>query len=337
MSPGTRAGQAFGDRVEYELLQRGWETATGAYNAELGIHTGALWEFISKTQFKSWRKLLELYGGDQDTAMRQFALRVASEIDSRGVLDVLRQGVRDRGVQTDLAYFRPGLALAGDALAEYDANVLSVARQLHFSHCEPSQSVDLALFVNGLPVATIELKSPNTRQDAGHAITQYRQRDPNELFFARRTLVHFAVDPDRAFITTRLKGEDTQFLPFNAESAGPGRAGGVGKQRGVRDDECLVSYLWQDIWHLARHWHLLPPSQGRAQRCRRTWPGNARDSSVGAHQYHIVVLIIAARRHPRTTGRCAVNCSCGITTVITYRHSLTANGLKHTGRRLHAL
>ena len=110
MSPGTHAEQAFEDRVEYELLQRGWETATGTYNAELGIHTGALWEFISKTQFEPWRKLLELYGGDQDTAMRQFALRVASEIDSRGVLDVLRQGVKDRGVQMDLAYFRPGLS-----------------------------------------------------------------------------------------------------------------------------------------------------------------------------------------------------------------------------------
>ena len=67
MSSGTHAEQAFEDRVEYELLQRGWETATGTYDAELGIHTGALWEFISKTQFEPWRKLLELYGGDQDT------------------------------------------------------------------------------------------------------------------------------------------------------------------------------------------------------------------------------------------------------------------------------
>ena len=248
MSPGTRAEQAFEERVEYELLRRGWETATGTYNAELGIHTGALWEFISKTQFEPWRKLLELYGGDQDTAMRQFALRVASEIDSQGVLDVLRQGVSDRGVQMDLAYFRPGLTVAADALEGYNANVLGVARQFHFSHRDPSQSVDLALFVNGLPVATIELKNPSTGQDAELAIARYRQRDPDDLFFARRTLVHFAVDPDRAFITTRLKGKGTEFLPFNVGSAGPGRAGGAGNQRGVRDDEYLVSYLWRDIW-----------------------------------------------------------------------------------------
>jgi len=227
MSPGTQAEQAFEDRVEYELLRRGWETATGTYDAELGIDTSALWEFIGKTQFEPWRELLEPYGGDQNTVMRQFALRVASEIDSRGVLDVLRQGVEDRGVQMDLAYFRPGPTLAPGALEEYNANVLGVARQFHFSHRDPSQSVDLALFVNGLPVATIELENPSAGQDAGYAIAQYRQRDPNDLFFARRTLVHFAVDPDRAFITTRLKGKDTQFLPFNVGSAGPGRPGGA--------------------------------------------------------------------------------------------------------------
>ena len=78
-------------------------------------------------------KLVQLHGGDQDTAQRQFALRVANEIDARGVLDVLRQGVKDRGVQIELAYFRPGLLLAEDALDEYNQNVLTVARQLHFS------------------------------------------------------------------------------------------------------------------------------------------------------------------------------------------------------------
>jgi type I restriction enzyme, R subunit len=301
MSPGTHTEHAFEDRVEYELLRRGWETATGPYNAELGIHTGALWEFISKTQSKTWRKLLELNGGDQNVAMRQFALRVASEIDSRGVLDVLRQGVKDRGVQMDLAYFRPGLALAADALEEHTANVLSVARQFHFSHRDPSQSVDLTLFVNGLPVATIELKNPNTGQDAGHAITQYQQRDPDDLFFARRTLVHFAVDPERAFITTQLKGKDTQFLPFNVGSAGPGKAGGAGNQRGVQDDEYLASYLWQDIWQCDNWLEIL-------QRFMHVDAGNTKTGKVNPHtatgvfprfhQWHAVQQMVAhAREH----------------------------------------
>jgi type I restriction enzyme, R subunit len=248
MSPGAYTERAFEDRVEYELLQRGWDVATGLYSAELGIQTGALWEFIGKTQIKRWNKILELHGGDQDTAMRQFALRVASEIDSRGVLDVLRQGVKDRGVQINLAYFRPGHTLAAGALDEYNANVLSVARQLHFSFRDPSLSVDLAFFVNGLPVATAELKNPNTGQNADYAIAQYRNRDPNDLFFAKRTFVHFAVDPDRAFITTRLKGRDTEFLPFNVGSNGPGRAGEAGNPRAVRETDYSVCYLWNDIW-----------------------------------------------------------------------------------------
>src|SRR5215831_16287184 len=139
MSPGSHTERSFEDRVEYELLRRGWDVATGLYSAEMGIHTGTLWEFVGKTQIKRWEKLLELHGGDQDTAMRQFALRVASEIDSRGVLDVLRQGVKDRGVQIDLAYFRPGVAIASRALEAYNANVLGVARRFHFSHRDPSQ------------------------------------------------------------------------------------------------------------------------------------------------------------------------------------------------------
>ena len=249
MSPGALSERAFEDRVEYELLQRGWVVSTGLYSAELGLETGALWEFVSRTQMKRWNRLLQLHGGDQDTAMRQFALRVASEIDSRGVLDVLRQGVKDRGVQVDLAYFRPGHTLAANALDEYNANILTVARQLHFSYRDPSLSVDLAFFVNGLPVATVELKNPSTRQSAEQdAVDQYRDRDPNDLFFAKRTLVHFAVDPDRAFITTRLRGRETQFLPFNVGTNGPGNAGGAGNPRSVRDTDYDVSYLWNDIW-----------------------------------------------------------------------------------------
>ena len=107
--------------------------------------------------------------------MRAFAIRVANEVDARGVLDVLRHGVKDRGVLVDLCYFRPGHTLAADALKEYDANVLSVERQLHFSARDAAQSVDLAFFVNGLPVASVELKNPMTGQDADDAVAQYRR------------------------------------------------------------------------------------------------------------------------------------------------------------------
>ena len=247
MSPGVHTEFAFEERVEYELLRRGWIRGPRAYDAELGLATAEMWEFVGKTQVKKFEKLIELHGGDEPTAMLAFAIRVANEVDSRGVLDVLRHGVKDRGVLVDLCYFRPGHTLAAGALKEYDANVLSVERQLHFSARDAAQSVDLALFVNGLPVASVELKNPMTGQDAEYAMAQYRRRDPNELYFAKRTLVHFAVDPDRAFVTTRLRGGDTEFLPFNVGSAGAGNSGRAGNPAPVRNDYS-VSYLWENIW-----------------------------------------------------------------------------------------
>ena len=152
-------------------------------------------------------KLIELHGGDQTAAMRAFAIRVANEIDARGVLDVLRHGVKDRGVLVDLCYFRPGHTLAADALKEYNANVLSVARQLHFSARDRGAVGGPGVLRERAAGGVRRAEEPDDRAGRrDHAIAQYRRRDPNELFFAKRTLVHFAVDPDRAFITTRLRG-----------------------------------------------------------------------------------------------------------------------------------
>ena len=120
MSPGVHTEAAFEDAVEFQLLQRGWSRGPRLYDAELGLDTSEMWEFVGKTQVKRFDKLIELHGGDQAAAMRSFAIRVANEVDARGVLDVLRYGVKDRGVPVDLCYFRPGLLLAKDALREYD-------------------------------------------------------------------------------------------------------------------------------------------------------------------------------------------------------------------------
>src|SRR5664279_4427522 len=97
MSPGAHIERAIEDRVEHELCEHGWDEAQGTYRADLALDTGELFRFIGKTQQKSWDKLIELYGGDQDTAQRQFAQRLTSDVDARGVLDVLRRGVKDRG------------------------------------------------------------------------------------------------------------------------------------------------------------------------------------------------------------------------------------------------
>jgi type I restriction enzyme R subunit len=301
MSPGALGEQAFEVRVEDELLRRGWVRGQRTYTPELGLDTGELFRFVGATQAKAWAKLIQLHGGDPDTAQKQFALRVAAEIDARGVLDMLRQGVKDRGVSIALAYFRPGLLLAADALDDYNKNVLTVARQLHFSARDATQSVDLAFFVNGLPVASAELKNPNTGQRAEDAIAQYRRRDPNDLFFAKRTLVHFAVDPDRAFITTRLRGGDTQFLPFNVGSAGPGNSGGAGNPAPVRDTDYSVSYLWEAIWQrdnwleiLQRFLHI----EATGKRAGKINPHTSPRIFPRIHQWHAVQTMVShAREH----------------------------------------
>jgi type I restriction enzyme R subunit len=294
MSLSAYAEVSLGTRVEEELLSRGWQRGQNTFSAGLGVDTGELYRFIGGSQGASWERLVGLYG-DPETAQRQFAQRVAAEIDARGVLDVLRQGVRDRGVQIDLAYFRPGHTLAADALAEYRANVLTFARQLHYSVREREQSVDLALFVNGLPVATAELDS----QNADHAIARYRHdRDPREVFFGKRTLVHFAVDPDRAFITTRLRGRDTQFLPFNLGSNGPGVAGGTGNPPTL-PGSYRVAYLWEQIWQpdswleiLQRFMHV----QAAAKKTARDDPHASLRIFPRYHQWHAVQKLVAHAR-----------------------------------------
>jgi type I restriction enzyme, R subunit len=203
--------------------------------------------------------------------------------------------------QIELAYFRPGHTLAVDALHDYNRNVLTVARQLHYSVRDAGKSVDMALFVNGLPVATVELKNPNTGQNADHAITQCRLRDPNEVFFGKRAVVHFAVDPDRAFVATRLRGGDTQFLPFNIGSNGPGVSGGAGNPPAA-PGSYSVAYLWEQIWQrdnwleiLHRFVHIQAPDRKGV----KTSPHTSPRIFPRYHQWDAVQKMVA---HARTHG-----------------------------------
>src|SRR5262249_44453096 len=148
----------------------------------------------------------------------------------------------------DLAYFKPAHGLNPDLAARYAKNRLVVTRQVKFIPGK-DDAIDLVLFVNGLPVATVELKNPLTGQRTVNAICQYmRDRDwRQKLFeFKRRAIVHFAVDPDTVYMTTRLAGGATFFLPFNQGTGGAGNAGGAGNPpdpHGYR-----TAYLWQQVW-----------------------------------------------------------------------------------------
>jgi type I restriction enzyme R subunit len=257
--------RGFEDAIEASLLARGYIRSSPSYfDPVLGLDTSQLYEFIGATQATEWDSLLGRYGNDPDTAQRGFAKRLAAELDRRGTVDVLRHGVVDLGVTIRLAFFAPAHGLTPELGRLYAANRVSVTRQLPY---EPGshKTIDLALLVNGIPTATAELKNPLTNQSTEHAITQYRtDRDPANVTLSRRALVHFAVDPDRVAMTTRLAAAATRFLPFNL-----GHDGGAGNPPNPAGHR--TSYLWERVWArdawmdlLARFVHVERPTQGSA-------------------------------------------------------------------------
>ncbi len=228
-------------------------TTSGGYSAGInqnydvasGIDTSELFLFIGATQVERWNELIVRHGGDPDDAQARFTQRLAAELDRRGTLDVLRRGVEDQGLRFDLAYFRPAHAKNPELVELYHRNRLTVTRQLRYSD-QHGKSVDLCLFVNGLPVATVELKHHLNGQSVDHAIVQYqRDRDPRDLLL-RRALVHFAVDTRLAYMTTRLDRAQTSFLPFNRGSD-PGQLS-CGKGNPPNPDGYATAYLWERVW-----------------------------------------------------------------------------------------
>ena len=167
------------------------------------------------------------------------------EIGRRGALDVLRNGVKDSGCKFRLASFRPASGLNEELRRLHAANLFAIVRQLRFSE-QNEQSLDIALFLNGIPIFTAELKNLLNGQDVQDAIRQYRtDRDPREPLFAYgRCLAHFAVDPEQVFVTTELVGPKTRFLPFNQ-----GRYGGAGNPPVPPTRQGYpTSYLWEEVW-----------------------------------------------------------------------------------------
>ena len=196
---------------------------------------------MAASQPDEWESLVSRHGGES-RARAKVCKRVADEITGRGTVDVLRRGVKDSGVSFRVAFFAPAHGLTPGLWQQYRANRLSVVRQLHHSESQPHDSLDVALFVNGIPTASAELKNPLTHQRAANAIDQYRaDRNPSDLIFRHRMVVHFAVDPDQVYMTTTLAGQDTVFLAFNQGSGGPGQPGGRGTRstrRGIARRTC---------------------------------------------------------------------------------------------------
>lgn len=207
---------AFETAIIHSLLENGGYTEGSAsdYSPELGMFKEEVLQFLKETQAKQWEKLSAIHGSDVENRLIQ---RLYKEMDLRGSLDVIRNGFVDYGVRFKMAFFKPESGLNPDTLALYNQNQLKVIRQVHYSK-KNKNSVDLVLSLNGLPVATLELKNQFTGQNTSHAKKQYAfTRDNRELLFIfkKRSLVHFAVDDEEVYMTTRIEGGRTYWLPFN--------------------------------------------------------------------------------------------------------------------------
>jgi type I restriction enzyme R subunit len=237
--------RAFEANVSLSLQQGGWQQGDPAtWNKELALFPSAVIDFVARTQPKLWADMQTLHGAALETL---FLKELAYALDHLGMLHVLRHGFKFYGRSFRIAYFKPAHNLSTEVVQRYEANVLTATRQVP---CHPTDgsTVDVLLALNGLPVATIELKNPNTGQTWRDAIRQYQQdRKPDAPLFAfkRRALVHFAADPDEVHMTTELRGPTTTFLPFNRGSSPGGVACGAGNPanpNGYRTD-----YFWREV------------------------------------------------------------------------------------------
>jgi type I restriction enzyme R subunit len=275
-----------------------------SYDRALCLDTEALFQFLYATQAKTWEKL-KLQHGEQ--ARERFLKRLASQIEKRGTLDVLRKGVDDLGCHFELAYFQPESTLNEEHARLHEANILGVMRQVHYS-AQNDKSLDLVLFVNGQPVITAELKTPLKGQTVKEAVAQYKyDRDPREPLFAfRRCLAHFAADTDLVFMATRLQGGKTWFLPFNK---GHERGGG----NPLNPNGFKTAYLWEEVWRRERLLeilnHFVVDRDKLDEKGKRT--GEREVIFPRYHQLHAVRRLVADARENGTGQNYLVEHSAG--------------------------
>ncbi len=203
------------------------------YDRDLCINKQLLFEFIKQTQPTAYDTIVKR-GEDK------FIKRLAEQIKAKGIIELLRKGIKDLDLQINLYYKNPTSELNPIAQANYQANIFSVTRQLYYSLAN-SNSLDMVLCINGLPIITFELKNEWTGQTVKNAIRQYQQdRNPKEPLFAfGRCMVHFAVDSSLVYMCSELKGDDSFFLPFN-KGVNDG-AGNPVNPNGLKTD-----YLWKE-------------------------------------------------------------------------------------------
>nr|WP_315218425.1 DEAD/DEAH box helicase family protein [uncultured Flavobacterium sp.] len=242
MAKGIHTELTFESAIETSLLESGGyrKGYSEDFDVQLGLFPKYIIEFLKTSQPTAWDKLTNIH---KDEVEKKVIQRLIKEIDLRGILDVIRKGFTDYGVKFQMAYFKPESTLNPEAETQYLSNHLSVTRQLYYERVGKN-SLDMVLSLNGLPIATIELKNQFSGQSVDNAKKQYvydREASEPIFQFKKRTLVHFAVDTDECFMTTKLDGKRTRYLPFNIGSNNG--AGNPVNKIGYR-----TSYLWEYVW-----------------------------------------------------------------------------------------
>ncbi|MDP3434254.1 MAG: type I restriction endonuclease [Bacteroidota bacterium] len=208
------------------------------YNRVDCVDEDLLFSFLHSTQEKEVIKLQAIHGSNYRSKV---LYRLNNQIKTFGIIEVLRKGITDNNIKLKLFFDKPVSILNEKDLNHYNQNIFSVTRQVHYSNLNEN-SLDLVVFINGLPIITFELKNELTKQTVKDAIKQYKSsRDPKEeLFRLGRCMVHFAVDSEQIWMATHLKGESTYFLPFN--KGYNNGAGNPNNPSGIKTD-----YLWKEI------------------------------------------------------------------------------------------
>ncbi|HFU7089540.1 TPA: type I restriction endonuclease subunit R [Bacillus cereus] len=236
--------KGFETNIEESLMANGYMKRTlegGASQLfkQYGLDVEELFAFLEDTQAKQLRALEKSYGADYKQKMLN---RICDQLKKQGIMECLRHGIKDRGVTLKLIYNKPPTTMNQLMNDLYRKNRFTVSRQVFYSD-KHKNSLDMVLFINGLPLIVMELKNPLTGQTVEHAMKQLKMdRDPREQLFKfnERVVVYFAVDPDEVFMATELKKEKTYFLPFNKGNNG-------GKGNPTVYNNYRTYYLWEEI------------------------------------------------------------------------------------------
>jgi type I restriction enzyme R subunit len=224
---------------ENGFVQRFYNEADkGKYDKKEVVDLDMLFDFLESSQKEEVEKLKTNYG---ESYKQRFLVRLQKKINEAGVLEVLKKGIKDLDARFKLMYFEPNSNLNPELQENWEKNIFAVARQFHYSE-ENNNSLDMVILVNGLPIITMELKNLLSGQNVKNAIRQYQndRSSKEKIFNFERCLVHFAVDTELVYMTTKLADKKTWFLPFN-KGDGDG-AGNPVNPSGIKTD-----YLWKDV------------------------------------------------------------------------------------------